>query len=102
MFTSQLSRFQRSIILLLLVLAANWVSATTTGYSILSGFVSAFFFVIFLMLLGLTFLRPLVQRLLWRMRTRLLVTYFLVGVLPVALLAIVSWIGFFMIFSQAA
>src|SRR5262249_3437956 len=46
--------------------------------------------------------RPLVRLFLWRVRRRLLLTYFLIGVLPITLIAIFATLGFNLVLSQTA
>jgi len=61
-------------------------------------------FVVCILLLATTaflrLLRPLVQRLLWRVRTRLLVTYCLIGAVPMVLLLIFVSLASYLVLAQ--
>jgi len=46
--------------------------------------------------------RPLVRKFLWKVQRRLLLTYFLIGVLPITLIAIFVALGFNLVLSQTA
>jgi sigma-B regulation protein RsbU (phosphoserine phosphatase) len=46
--------------------------------------------------------RPLVRKFLWKVRRRLLLTYFLIGVLPITLIAIFATFAFNLVLSQTA
>src|SRR5438128_579782 len=83
-------------------MVANWVMVSTTGYSLLGGDLFTLFFIVFLVLLGLTLIRPLIRKLVWRVRNRLFVTYFLIGALPLALVLIIVFVGFYLLVGQAA
>jgi sigma-B regulation protein RsbU (phosphoserine phosphatase) len=76
-------------LILFVTVVLNWLVASTTGYSLLGGDLFTIFFVIFLVLLAITLIRPLMRRVLWRVRNRLVVTYFLIGALPAFLMMIV-------------
>src|SRR5438876_6969930 len=98
---SRLSRLQRITLVLFAIVVANWVMASTTGYTLLGGDLFTVFFIVFLVLLALTFVRPLTRKLVWRVRNRLLVTYFLIGALPLALVFVIVGLGLYVLLAQA-
>jgi sigma-B regulation protein RsbU (phosphoserine phosphatase) len=99
---SQLTRIQRMTLILFVIVVTNWVMVSTTGYSILGGDLFTVFFIVFLILLTLTLIRPLTRKIVWRVRNRLLVTFFLVGVLPVVLMGAVVCLGFYLLVGATA
>jgi phosphoserine phosphatase RsbU/P len=101
-FLARLNRLQRITLILFVLVLTNWIMSSTTGYSLLGGDLFTFFFILFFILLGLTFIPPFVRKVVWRVRNRLLVTYFFVGALPVALMVIFVCIGFYLVMSQTA
>jgi sigma-B regulation protein RsbU (phosphoserine phosphatase) len=98
----KLNWIQRLTIILGAIVTANWAMASFTGYSLIGGDLFVIFFLGFLTLLAVLCLRPLSQRLLWRVRNRLFVTYFLIGLLPVALLITFVVLGFYLVLGQTA
>src|ERR1700741_1253421 len=72
------------------------------GYSLLGGDLFTIFFIVFLVLLGITLLRPVMRKLTWRVRNRLLVTYFFAGVLPILLSIVFSAVGLYLLLAQTA
>ena len=99
---SRLTRLQRITLILFAIVVANWVMLSTTGYSLLGGDLFTFFFIVFLVLLSLTLIRPLMRKLVWRVRNRLLVTYFLIGALPLVLVFVIVSLGLYILLAQAA
>ena len=99
---STLSRLQRITLILFVIMVANWVMVSTTGYSLLGGDLFTLFFIVFFVLLGVTFIPPVVRRVVWRVRHRLLVSYFFVGVLPIVLIVIFVCFGFYLVLMQTA
>src|SRR5262249_1710038 len=97
---SRLSRLQRVTLILFVLVAANWVMESATGYSLLGGDLFTVFFVFFFALLCLTLLRPVMQKVLWRVRNRLFVMYLLTGVLPIALIFLIVLLGFYILVGQ--
>src|SRR5262249_28847057 len=73
-----------------------------TGYSLIGSDLFTILFIVFLVLLAITLVRPLVRKLVWRVRNRLLVTYFLIGVVPVVLMVIFVCIGFYLVLGHTA
>jgi sigma-B regulation protein RsbU (phosphoserine phosphatase) len=55
-----------------------------------------------LLVLAIIIAQPLVRKFLWRVRRRLLLTYFLIGVLPITLVAIFATFAFNLVLSQSA
>src|SRR5215467_7288987 len=98
----KLNWIQRITITLGAIVTANWVMASFTGYSLIGGDLFVIFFLGFLTLLAVLCLRPLTRWLLWRVRNRLFVTYFLIGLLPVALLITFVVLGFYLVLGQTA
>src|SRR5262245_4740468 len=99
---SRLNWLQRITLILFLTVVLNWIGFSTTGYSLIGGDLFTILFIVFLVLLGVTLVRPLVRKLVWRVRNRLLVTYFLTGVVPVVLMVIFVCIGFYLVLGQTA
>jgi len=97
---SRFNRLQRITLILFVTVVVNSLIASATGYSLIGGDLFTILFVVFLVLLAVTVLRPVVQRVVWRVRNRLLVTYFLVGVVPVVLMVVFVCIGFYMVLAQ--
>jgi sigma-B regulation protein RsbU (phosphoserine phosphatase) len=99
---SQLSRIQRINLILFAIVVANWAISSVTGYSLIGSDLFVICFLAFLVVLAVLCLRPLTRRLLWRVRNRLFVTYFLIGLLPVALLVTFVVLGFYLVLGQTA
>ncbi len=97
-----MNRLQRITLILFVIVVTNWIMSAATGYSLLGGDLFTLFFILFFILLGLTFIPPLVRKVVWRVRNRLLVTYFFLGVLPVMLMVIFVCLGFYLVLSQTA
>ena len=99
---SRLNWLQRITLILFATVVLNWIGFAATGYSLIGSDLFTILFVLFLVLLGITLVRPLVRKLVWRVRNRLLVTYFLIGVVPVVLMVIFVCIGFYLVLGQTA
>src|SRR5215813_2291464 len=99
---SKLSRIQRINLILFAIIVANWAISSVTGYSLIGSDLFVIFFLGFVTLFAVLCLRPLTRRLLWRVRNRLFVTYFLIGLLPVALLVTFVVLGFYLVLGQTA
>src|SRR6516164_6319 len=99
---SKLSRIQRITLILFAIVVANSVISSLTGYSLIGSDLFVIFFLAFLIVFAVLCLRPLTRRLLWRVRNRLFVTYFLIGLLPVALLIMFVVLGFYLVLGQTA
>src|SRR5215831_2685921 len=99
---SRLNWLQRITLILFATVVLNWIGFSTTGYSLMGGDLFTILFIVFLILLGVTLVRPLVRKLVWRVRNRLLVTYFLIGVVPIVLMVVFVCIGFYMVVGQTA
>src|SRR5215831_16465751 len=99
---SRLNWLQRITLILFATVVLNWIGFSTTGYSLIGGDLFTILFIVFLVLLVVTLVRPLVRKLVWRVRNRLLVTYFLIGVVPVGLMVIFVCIGFYLVLGQTA
>jgi sigma-B regulation protein RsbU (phosphoserine phosphatase) len=97
---SKLSRIQRITLILFAIVVANRVISSLTGYSLIGSDLFVIFFLAFLIVFAVLCLRPLTRRLLWRVRNRLFVTYFLIGLLPVALLIMFVVLGFYLVLGQ--
>jgi sigma-B regulation protein RsbU (phosphoserine phosphatase) len=99
---SRLKRSQQIILALFAVVITGGFLAQTTGHRVLGGFL---FVLSILSVLGLPaffLIRPLARKLLWRVRDRLFVTYFLVGAVPVVLLLLLGSLGFNLVLNQTA
>ena len=86
---SRLNRLQRITLILFVTVVANWIVVSTTGYTLLGGDLFTILLVLFLILLVLTLIPPIKQKVLWRVRNRLFVTFFLIGVLPLLLMLLI-------------
>jgi sigma-B regulation protein RsbU (phosphoserine phosphatase) len=97
---SRLNRLQRITIYLFALFWVNLLIArfvvSSPWFFLLNVFV-ALLFVVFLPFATLGFL---FRRITWRVRNRLFVTYFLVGVLPIFLIFLFVQIGFYMLLGQ--
>jgi sigma-B regulation protein RsbU (phosphoserine phosphatase) len=93
-----LNRIQKATALVFLSLVANSVSRAATGYFL--GFAgTAVLVAAFIALLPFALI-PLIRKLTWRVRNRLFVTYFLVGVLPIILIYLFAQLGFHLVLGQ--
>ena len=92
----------RITLILFVIVLTNWVMVSTIGHSLLGGDLFTLFFIIFLVLFVLTLFRPLMRKVLWRVRHRLLVTFFLIGVLPIMLISAIVALGFYMMVGATA
>jgi phosphoserine phosphatase RsbU/P len=99
---SRLNWLQRITLILFATAVLNWIGFAATGYSLIGSDLFTILFIVFLVLLGVTLVRPIVRKLVWRVRNRLLVTYFLIGVVPVVLMVIFVCIGFYLVLGQTA
>jgi hypothetical protein len=93
-----LNRIQKTTALLFVLLLANSLSRAITGYFL--GFTgTALLALAFIVLFPFAML-PLIRKLTWRVRNRLFVTYFLVGVLPILLIYIFVQLAMTLVFGQ--
>jgi sigma-B regulation protein RsbU (phosphoserine phosphatase) len=99
---SRLKRSQQIIPALFAVVITSGFLARITGHPVLGGFLFAVSILGVLGLLAFFLIRPLARRLLWRVRDRLFVTYFLVGAVPVVLLLLLGSLGFNLVLNQTA
>jgi len=99
---SRLSRSQQIILALFAVVITSGFLAQTTGYRVLGGFLFTLLILGVLGLLAFLLVRPLARKLLWRVRDRLFVTYFLVGAVPFVLLLMLGSLGFNLLLNQTA
>jgi sigma-B regulation protein RsbU (phosphoserine phosphatase) len=97
---SRLNRLQRITLYLLLVFLANLGVSQIIGRSVALLLLNALIFVVFVVLLPFATLGFLFRKLTWRVRNRLFVTYFLVGVVPIVLMLLFFELGFFMVLGQ--
>ena len=67
---SRLTRLQRITLVLFVIVLFNWLMLASTGYTIAGGDLLTLFFIIFLVLLALSLIKPLIERLLRRVRNR--------------------------------
>jgi hypothetical protein len=81
---SRLNRIQRITFILFVTVVVNWLVASTIGYSLLGGDLFTILLIVFMLLFATTLIRPLMRTVLWRVRNRLFVTYFLIGALRAA------------------
>jgi sigma-B regulation protein RsbU (phosphoserine phosphatase) len=95
-------RSQQIILALFAVVIASGFLARATGHWVLSGFLFTLAILGVLGVLAFLLLRPLARRLLWRVRHRLFVTYFLAGAVPVGLLFVLAYLGVNLALNQTA
>ena len=102
----RLTRIQQIILIALAAIVVDWLVARLTGHAILRRGLAVLSFVGLILLLAVTaaieLARPLVRKLLWRVRTRLFVTYCLIGAVPVVLLLMFVNLAFYMVLGQTA
>jgi len=61
------TRIQRITLILFIIAITNWLMVSTTGFSLFGGDLFTFLFIV---LLGFTLFRPLMRKVLWRVRNR--------------------------------
>src|SRR5262249_12926564 len=61
----------------------------------LGGDLFIIFILLFLLLVSITLIRPVREKVLWRVRNRLFLTYFLIGAVPVILMLLIGAVGFY-------
>lgn len=98
----RLTRFQKTVLILLVLVVLDVLLGYTTGYSLPRSGLIRVAFVVSLVFLLLTRFRPLTRKLVWRVRNRLLVTFVLFGVVPIFLILIMLSIGFVVVFGQVS
>jgi len=94
-YLSRLKWIHRITLILFVTVVANWLTASFTGYSLLGSDLFTIFLIAFLILLVCSLVPPLARRMLWRVRNRLFVTYFLIGAVPVLLILMLIALLFF-------
>jgi sigma-B regulation protein RsbU (phosphoserine phosphatase) len=99
---TRLRRSQKIILALFAVAMTSGFLARITGHRLLGGFLFVLSILGVLGLLAFLLIRPLARKLLWRVRDRLFVTYFLAGAVPVGLLLLLGYIGFNLVLNQTA
>jgi phosphoserine phosphatase RsbU/P len=99
---SRLRRSQQIILALFAVVITIGFLARITAHVVLGGFLFALSILGALGLLAFFLIRPVARKLLWRVRDRLFVTYFLVGAVPVVLLLLLGSLGFNLMLNQTA
>ena len=98
----RLTWLQRIVILLLGLLVADGLIAATTGYVPMSQGVRVLLAIGLFALLPFAVLPPFVRRFTWRVRYRLILTYFLAGVLPIFLVFLFVHTGLLLVLGQMA
>jgi sigma-B regulation protein RsbU (phosphoserine phosphatase) len=78
------------VLALILFLVVNALGRSLLGYSLLGDRLPFFLVVALVTLVFKLLVTPITRRLVWRVRNRLLVTYFLVGVVPITLLVVMG------------
>jgi phosphoserine phosphatase RsbU/P len=97
-----LSRFERIALVLFFAVIANAILDYTTGYQLYGGDLLGLLFAIACIVLVVRWLRALFRKLLWRLRNRLVVSYVLFGVVPLALIVVMLTLGGLVLFGQIA
>jgi hypothetical protein len=81
------------LLFLIFLLILNVIVRSLSGHSLLGNRLP-FFLLVALITLGIKLLAtPITRRLVWRVRNRLLVTYFLIGIVPITLLVVMGGLG---------
>jgi hypothetical protein len=62
-FLPRLSRVQRLAVIFFVIVVTNWAASAFTGYSLIGGDLFTIILIVFLVLLGLTLIRPLIGKL---------------------------------------
>jgi sigma-B regulation protein RsbU (phosphoserine phosphatase) len=99
---SRLSRLQRITLYLFVAFVANLIIARTIVSSPGLAVFNILIFFLLLVLLPAATLGFLIRKITWRVRNRLLVTYFLVGVIPIVLIFLFVTMGFQLVLAQIA
>jgi sigma-B regulation protein RsbU (phosphoserine phosphatase) len=99
---SRLRRSQQIVLALFAVVITSGFLARITGHLALGGFLFALLILGVLGLLAFFLIRPLARKLLWSVRERLFVTYFLAGAVPVVLLLLLGSLGLNLVLNQTA
>jgi len=97
---SRLTRIQRTALLLFVFLVLGRMLAFAMHAAV--PFKVGIPLSLLLLVLVFILIRPLIRMFLWRVRRRLLLTYFLIGVLPITLLAFFVLFAFNLVLSQTA
>jgi hypothetical protein len=84
--------------LIFVILLANSLSRAVTGYFL--GFAATAILVVAFIVLFPFAMLPLIRKATWRVRNRLFVTYFLVGILPIFLIVLFVQLGFNLVLGQ--
>ena len=104
-FLSKLRRTKRLgqlTLALFLVVAVDWIVYWTAGYQIVGRGLLTALLVLFVLALILRSMRSLTRQLMWRLRTRLLVTYLLFGAVPLSLIFVMIALAFWVLCGQIA
>jgi len=99
---SRFGRLQRITLYLFFAFVANAVIARTIVSSPGLTVLNVLIFFLLVILLPFATLGPLIRRITWRVRNRLLVTYFLFGVFPIVLIFMFVLLGFQVVLAQTA
>lgn len=92
------TRLQTAFVLLLAIWMILFVTGTGQGFSTAIGF----FLVAIGSILAFRFGRRAIRKSIWRLRNRLLVTYLLIGVVPIVLILVLVGLGGYFIAGQVA
>ena len=99
---SRISKKEKFFLLLCVLQLVNRVIAWTSGSRLPFSGLLDLLFVSLAFVLGVIYLRRLVRRMLWRLRNRLIVTYVLIGVVPIALILAMLGITAYFLMGQVA
>jgi len=97
---SRFSRLQRITLYLFAAFVANLLIARTIVSSLGLTLFNLLIFFLLVLLVPFATLGPIVRKITWRMRNRLILTYFLVGVIPIVLIFLFVQIGFYLLLGQ--
>ena len=99
-FLSRLTRLQRVTLYLVAAFLANLLIIRVIGRSLGLTLLNVLIFFFLVVLVPFATLGPIVRRITWRVRNRLFMTYFLVGVIPIVLIFLFVQLGFYLVLGQ--
>lgn len=98
----KLSRKEKLFLVLCALELLNQGLVWVSGFSLPLSTLVDLLFVILAFILGVIYLRRLVRQMLWRLRNRLIVTYVLIGVVPIVLILTMLGISAYFLMGQVA
>ena len=96
-YLSRLNRTQRLVLILFVAFVAIRLFAHFVRSSPLLTVLNGFILLLLLILFPFATMRTVVRKLAWRVRNRLFLTYFLVGILPIILIFLFLELAFYLV-----